>query len=87
MDFFKRYLLPLLMAALLFGAAPAKSKTVNGCVLKQKANCAGKKLNWKLEFHGKLNGANFRNAKMRGADLRNANLKPTCAEPGWSGRS
>ena len=75
MDAYKRYLLPALLAALLIGAAPAQAKTVNGCPLKQKTNCAGKKLNWKLEFHGKLNGANFRNAKMRGADLRNANLK------------
>ncbi len=63
-----------LVAALVYLTPSASAKTVNGCVLKPNTNCAGKDLDWRLTFHGKLNGANFRNADLRGANLRKANL-------------
>lgn len=62
------------LTAPLVAAPNAAAKTVNGCKLKPNARCAGKNLNWNLEFHGNLTKANFRNAKLRGADLRMANL-------------
>src|SRR5262245_35329820 len=67
-------LLPFVLLIALFLAPPAEAKTIGGCTFKPTMKCAGKNLNWRLAFHGRLTGAILRKSKLRGADLRNANL-------------